>query len=101
MRRAVYFWHVGPDPRPGHARSPQAEQRQRELQAIKKQVDELELKRATFQRKVDLIERLQAEQQGPVHMLDEISKALPDFVWLDRPGPDGQPSSGSRARATA
>jgi type IV pilus assembly protein PilN len=59
-----------------------AEQRQRELQAIKKQVDELEQKRATFQRKVDLIYRLQAEQQGPVHMLDEISKALPDFVWL-------------------
>jgi len=59
-----------------------AEQRQRELQAIKKQVDELEQKRATFQRKVDLIYKLQAEQQGPVHLLDELSKALPDFVWL-------------------
>jgi type IV pilus assembly protein PilN len=59
-----------------------AEQRQRELQAIKKQVDELEMKRATFQRKVDLINRLQAEQQGPVHLLDELSKALPDFVWM-------------------
>jgi type IV pilus assembly protein PilN len=59
-----------------------AEQRQKELQAIKKQVDELEQKRATFQRKVDLIYKLQAEQQGPVHMLDELSKALPDFVWL-------------------
>jgi len=60
-----------------------AEQRQRELQAIKKKVDELEAKRSTAKRKVDLIERLQAEQQGPVHMLDEISKALPDFVWLN------------------
>jgi type IV pilus assembly protein PilN len=59
-----------------------AEQRQRELQAIKKQVDELEQKRATFQRKVDLINRLQAEQQGPVHLLDEVSRALPDFVWI-------------------
>lgn len=59
-----------------------AEQRQRELQAIKKQVDELEQKRATFQRKVDLINKLQAEQQGPVHLLDELSRALPDFVWL-------------------
>jgi type IV pilus assembly protein PilN len=59
-----------------------AEQRQRELQAIKAQVDALEKKRETFQRKVDLIERLKAEQSGPVHMLDEISKALPDFVWL-------------------
>ncbi len=59
-----------------------AEQRQRELQVIKLQVDALEAKRATYQRKVDLIERLRAEQSAPVHMLDEISKALPDFVWL-------------------
>jgi type IV pilus assembly protein PilN len=59
-----------------------AQQRQRELQEIKRQVDALELKRATFQRKVDLIERLKAEQRGPVHMLDEVSKALPDYVWL-------------------
>jgi type IV pilus assembly protein PilN len=59
-----------------------AEKRQRELQAIKVQVDALEAKRKTYQAKVDLIERLKAEQGGPVHMLDEISKALPDFVWL-------------------
>ena len=59
-----------------------AEERQRQLQEIKRQVDALELKRATFQRKVDLIERLKAEQSGPVHMLDEISKSLPDFVWI-------------------
>jgi type IV pilus assembly protein PilN len=59
-----------------------AQQRQRELQAIKVQVDALEQKRATFQRKVDLIEQLKAQQSAPVHMLDEISKALPDFVWL-------------------
>ena len=59
-----------------------AEERQRQLQEIKRQVDALELKRATFQRKVDLIERLKAEQSGPVHMLDEVSKSLPDFVWI-------------------
>lgn len=58
------------------------EARQRQLQAIKAQVDALEKKRATFQQKVDLIEKLKAEQSGPVHMLDELSKALPDFVWL-------------------
>ena len=72
-----------------------AQQRQRELQAIKKQVDDLEAKRATFQRKVDLIERLKAEQSAPVHMLDEVSRALPDFVWLtglDTSGPPGTAS---------
>ena len=67
-----------------------AEQRQRELQAIKVQVDALEAKRRTFQQKVDLIERLKAAQSEPVHLLDEISKNLPDFVWLtslDQAGP--------------
>jgi Tfp pilus assembly protein PilN len=29
-----------------------------------------------------LIEGLRREQKGPVHMLDEISKALPPMVWL-------------------
>jgi type IV pilus assembly protein PilN len=60
-----------------------AEDRQRQLQAIKQQVDDLEKKRATFQRKVDIIEQLKSDQAGPVHMLDELSKSLPDFVWLD------------------
>lgn len=60
-----------------------AEEEARQLQAIKQQVDDLEKKRTTFQRKVDLIESLKAEQSGPVHMLDEISKNLPDFVWLN------------------
>jgi type IV pilus assembly protein PilN len=60
------------------------------LQAIKKQVDELQAKEDTLKLKVKLIEDLKAAQSGPVHMLDEISKALPDFVWLttmDQAGP--------------
>ncbi len=60
----------------------QRQARQKELQAIKDQVDALEAKRKTYQMKVDLIERLRREQSDPVHMLDEISKALPEFVWL-------------------
>ena len=59
-----------------------AQERQRQLQAVKAQVDALEAKRRIYQMKVDLIERLRLEQSDPVHLLDEISKALPDFVWL-------------------
>src|SRR5688572_18908018 len=68
-----------------------AQQRQQQLQAIKKQVDEFQAKKKTLEDKVNLIERLRAEQSGPVHMLDELSKALPDFVWLtslDQNGPN-------------
>jgi type IV pilus assembly protein PilN len=59
------------------------EKRQRDLQAIKVQVDAFQRKKMLLERKVELIEKLRAEQKGPVHMLDEISKALPDFVWLN------------------
>ena len=88
---AALWWYESAKIRDLDSRILVAEKRQKELQAIKVQVDALEAKRATFQKKVDLIERLKAEQTGPVHMLDEISKALPDFVWLtgmDQTGPN-------------
>jgi type IV pilus assembly protein PilN len=58
------------------------EKRQRDLQAIKVQVDAFQRKKMLLEKKVELIEKLRSEQKGPVHLLDEISKALPDFVWL-------------------
>jgi len=56
--------------------------RQKDLQAIKAQVDEFQKKKSIIENKVLVIERLRLAQKSPVHMLDEISKALPDFVWL-------------------
>lgn len=64
--------------------------RQQQLQVIKKQVEDFQNKERLLQEKVSLIERLKAEQANAVHMLDEVSKALPDFVWLqglDQNGP--------------
>jgi len=58
------------------------EKRQRDLQAIKQQVDQFEQKRAILKNKVATIEQLRMAQKSPVHMLDEVSKALPDYVWL-------------------
>jgi type IV pilus assembly protein PilN len=79
---AAAYWYESTKIKKLDADIAAAEQRQRELQAIKVQVDALEAKRRTFQQKVDLIERLKAAQSEPVHLLDEISKNLPDFVWL-------------------
>jgi type IV pilus assembly protein PilN len=57
-------------------------QRLAQLQAIQKQVDEFQKKKTVLENKVQVIERLRLAQKSPVHMLDEISKALPDYVWL-------------------
>jgi type IV pilus assembly protein PilN len=67
-----------------------AKKREQELQAIKKKVEEFQAKKKMYEEKVALIERLRSEQSGPVHMLDEISEAVPDFLWLlnmDQKGP--------------
>jgi type IV pilus assembly protein PilN len=58
------------------------QKRQQELQVIKKQVEDFQAKDKLLSDKVALIQRLQNEQSNGVHMLDEISKSLPDFVWL-------------------
>lgn len=58
------------------------EKRERDLQAIKQQVDQFQQKKAELETKVLVIEQLRLAQKSPVHMMDEISKALPDYVWL-------------------
>jgi type IV pilus assembly protein PilN len=58
------------------------EKRQADLQAIKQQVDAFQQRKAILENKVLVIEQLRLAQKSPVHMLDEISKALPDYVWL-------------------
>jgi type IV pilus assembly protein PilN len=52
------------------------------LHSVIVQVQDYEKRKAQLQQRVALIEQLRAEQTGPVHMLDQISRALPQMVWL-------------------
>ena len=52
------------------------------LDAIIKQVAQYEQQRTQLSQRVVLIEQLKSGQTGPVHLLDEISRALPARVWL-------------------
>ena len=76
------------------------EKRQRDLQAIAAQVAQFQQKKAVLENKVLVIEQLRLAQKSPVHMLDEVSKALPDFVWLGALD-ETRAACASRARATA
>lgn len=61
-----------------------AEEKKKSLQAIAKQVQEFQKQKAELENKKAVLERLKADQRAPVHLLDEVSKALPDFVWLTK-----------------
>ena len=52
------------------------------LQPILREVDRFEAQKRDLQQRVNLIEELRQNQVGPVHMLDQISRSLPDRLWL-------------------
>jgi type IV pilus assembly protein PilN len=61
-----------------------AQQEVTRLEAILKEVADFEDKKAKLQKKVDLINALKANQRGPVRLMDEVSNALPDLLWIER-----------------
>ena len=52
------------------------------LRGVLSEVQRFEAQKAALTQRVGLIETLRRGQTGPVHMLDEISRALPDRLWL-------------------
>jgi type IV pilus assembly protein PilN len=59
-----------------------AQQETARLHSIIQQVQQFEQRKAQLQQRVVLIEQLRKGQTGPVHMLDQISRALPSMLWL-------------------
>ena len=59
-----------------------AQQETQQLHSVIQQVQQFEQRRAQLQQRVALIEELRRNQTGPVHMLDQISRALPEMLWL-------------------
>jgi type IV pilus assembly protein PilN len=59
-----------------------AQQETSRLHSIIQQVQQFEQRKAQLQQRVVLIEQLRNSQAGPVHMLDQISRALPPMLWL-------------------
>jgi type IV pilus assembly protein PilN len=54
----------------------------RRFDELAKQVEKFRAEKQKLQDKIKVIETLVAAQKGPVRVLDEVSKALPNDVWL-------------------
>lgn len=55
-----------------------------ELKPILKEVEEYKGKKARLEHKINVINDLKANQRGPVQIMDQVSRALPELLWLDR-----------------
>ena len=58
------------------------EREMQQLRSVLAQVQKFETSKAQLQQRVTLIEQLRRGQSGPVHILDEIVKAVPERLWL-------------------
>jgi type IV pilus assembly protein PilN len=60
------------------------------LAPIIAEVEQFKAKKAKLENKVNIISQLKNNQQGPVQIMDEISRALPELLWMDRMQVSGQ-----------
>ena len=67
-----------------------AEIEAQQLRSVLAQVQKFETRKAVLQQRVSLIEQLRRGQTAPVHVLDEVSRALPDRLWLISMAQHGQ-----------
>lgn len=59
-----------------------AQQETVRLHSVIGEVQKFEQRRTQLQQRVTLIEQLRKDQTGPVHILDQLSLALPPMMWL-------------------
>jgi type IV pilus assembly protein PilN len=76
------YWTISRDSNQLDAAISSAQQETTRLHSVIQQVQQFEQRKAQLQQRVVLIEQLRKGQTGPVHMLDQISRALPPMLWL-------------------
>ena len=76
------YWTIGHESTQLDAEISSAQQETIRLHSLIQQVQQFEQRKAQLQQRVVLIEQLRKGQTGPVHMLDQISRALPSMLWL-------------------
>lgn len=54
-----------------------------QLASVIKEVEDYKEKKAELERKIGIINDLKANQRGPVRVMDYVSRALPELLWLD------------------
>ncbi len=54
-----------------------------ELKQVIQEVEDYKIKKAELERKIDVINGLKANQRGPVQIMDQVSRALPELLWLN------------------
>ena len=78
----AWWWQLNNEVESWRGKITSAQAELRELDEYVKKVERFKAKQAELNTKIEVITNLTANQSGPVHVMDEVSKALPDLLWL-------------------
>lgn len=66
-----------------NGKASRAEQRIKELEVVKKEVDDFKAKNAELNRRIEIINVLEKNRTGPLYVMDALSHAIPNKAWID------------------
>jgi type IV pilus assembly protein PilN len=76
------YWALGQQAQDTEQQIVAAQREEQRLAEILRQVEQFERRRSQLEQRVQLIDELRKGQTAPVHMVDQISRSLPDMTWL-------------------
>jgi type IV pilus assembly protein PilN len=84
LAAAGYWWYLDGKLQEKKQEVEQAQKQVDALQAVIKEVEDFKRKKKNLTDKIGVINDLKSNQRGPVRVMDYISRALPELLWLDR-----------------
>ncbi len=79
-----HMWYLNGKIKDKEAEVAEAQREVDELEPYIREVEAFKAKKAELERKVEVINQLKANQHGPVRVMDHVSRALPELLWLNR-----------------
>jgi type IV pilus assembly protein PilN len=80
----TWWWNLSGDLADWKQKHVEADRELERLAEIRKKGEEYKAQKELLARKIQLITDLKKRQELPVHILDQVSRNLPDFVWLNQ-----------------
>ena len=79
----VWWWSSSNKLETWQVKHVEADRELQRLEEIRAKGDEYKARKAELARKIDLITTLKKQQAVPVHIMDQVSKNLPQSLWLE------------------
>lgn len=84
LSSGIYWWILRSRIAEKKTEIAEAQKQIDELAQVIAEVNEYKAKKTELEGKIKIINDLKLNQRGPVRVMDDISRALPELLWLDR-----------------